>query len=102
MIAHLCQIILHAITEKSWSGVINAVAPNPLSMADFAAALGKCLGRPSLLPVPGAILKLLLGDGARVVLEGQKVESAKLKKLDFKFKYPKLNEALNEIVQIKS
>jgi len=48
-------------------------------MRDFSQTLGKCLNRPNLLPVPGAVLKILLGDGAKVVLEGQKVISVKSK-----------------------
>ena len=59
---------------------------------DFSQTLGKCLNRPNLLPVPGAVLKILLGDGAKVVLEGQKVISTKLKILDFK--YPLLEKAI--------
>ena len=93
----LCQMIELALTKKSWSGVINAVAPKPTSMSNFATNLGICLGRPSLFPVPGAILKFLLGDGARVVLEGQQVESIHLKRLGFRFNYSELNQALAEI-----
>ena len=95
----LSEMIQQALTNKQWSGVVNAVAPQPVSMNNFAAALGKSLGRPSLLSVPGPILKLLLGDGARVVLEGQKVESRRLKNLGFQFKYLELNQALNEITK---
>ncbi len=95
----LCKIIQQGLTNKSWSGVINAVAPNPASMKCFAKTLGKGLGRPSLLPVPGAILKFLLGDGARVVLEGQKVESIYLKQLGYKFKYPELKQAIMQIIK---
>ena len=90
----LCQIMQEALTHKAWSGIINAVAPEPVSMATFAITLGKILGRPSIFPVPGPILKLLLGDGARVVLEGQKVSSIKLDKLGYNFKYKSLNEAI--------
>jgi len=68
------------------------VAPTPVLMKDFSQTLGKCLNRPNLLSVPGAILKILLGDGAKVVLEGQKVISTKLK--EFKFKYPLLEKAI--------
>ena len=71
--------------------------PNVVNMSNFAADLGKSLGRPSLLTVPGPILKLLLGDGARVVLEGQKVQSIRLKKLGYEFKYSDLSQALNAI-----
>ena len=93
----LCQMIEQALTDQSWSGAINAVAPEPISMRDFATCLGKSIGKGSLFQVPGAILKLLLGDGARVILEGQQVESIKLHRLGFQFKYSRLNEALAEI-----
>ena len=88
----LCGLILKALVDKKFSGTINAVAPNPVLMKDFSRILGKCLNRPNLLPVPGAVLKVLLGDGAKVVLEGQKVLSNKLK--SFKFKYPLLEQAI--------
>jgi hypothetical protein len=88
----LCALITKALVDKKYSGVFNAVAPNPVLMRDFSQTLGKCLKRPNLLPVPGAVLKLLLGDGAKVVLEGQKVISTKLK--NFNFKYPHLEKAI--------
>ena len=90
----LCQLILQALTDSRWSGVVNGVAPEPVSMATFASTLGRCLGRPSLLPVPGPVLHLLLGDGARVVLDGQQVRSERLPQLGFSFLYPDLSEAL--------
>jgi len=88
----LCALITNALVDKKYSGVFNAVAPKPVLMKDFSQTLGNCLNRPNLLPVPGAVLKILLGDGAKVVLEGQKVISSKLK--NFNFKYPLLEKAL--------
>ena len=88
----LCTLINQALVDKKYSGVFNAVAPKPVLMKDFSQTLGKCLNRPNLLPVPGAVLKILLGDGAKVVLEGQKVISTKLK--NFNFKYPLLEKAI--------
>ncbi|MDC3040871.1 TIGR01777 family oxidoreductase [Prochlorococcus sp. AH-736-B08] len=88
----LCALITKALVDKKYSGVFNAVAPRPVLMKDFSQTLGKCLNRPNLLPVPGAVLKILLGDGAKVVLEGQKVMSSKLK--NFNFKYPLLEKAI--------
>ena len=93
----LCSMIEESLKNPNWSGVFNATSPEPVRMSEFAAALGKRLGRPSLLQVPGPILKLLLGDGAKVVLEGQKVISGRLKEVGFKFNYPTLSEALREI-----
>ena len=89
----LCALITKALVDKKYSGVFNAVAPNPVLMKDFSKTLGKCLNRPNLLPVPGAVLKILLGDGSKVVLEGQKVISKKLK--NFNFKYPLLEKAIS-------
>ena len=74
--------------------MVNAVAPEPVSMACFAQELGRCLGRPSLLPVPGPVLQVLLGDGANVVLEGQQVASVRLEELGFSFRFPDLASAI--------
>ncbi len=90
----LCGLIIKALVEKKFSGVYNAVAPEPVLMKDFSKTLGRCLNRPDLLPVPGTILKLLLGDGAKLVLEGQKVISIKLQKNIYKFKFPLLEKAI--------
>jgi len=89
----LCSLINRSLVDKKYSGIFNAVAPEPVLMKDFSQTLGKCLNRPNLLPVPGTVLKILLGDGAKVVLEGQKVISTKLK--NFNFKYPLLENAIS-------
>ena len=94
----LCNLIKESIKNSAYSGVINGVAPNPVRMKDFAYSLGKALGRPCLLAVPAPILKLILGDGSRVVLEGQNVKSKKFQKLNFKFIFPSINEAFKEIL----
>ena len=90
----LCGLIFRALEDSQWTGVINAVAPEPVSMATFSKSLGRSLGRPSLLPVPGPVLQVLLGDGAKVVLEGQQVASERLDELGFSFRYPDLAAAL--------
>jgi uncharacterized protein (TIGR01777 family) len=90
----LCRLIATALEDSAWSGVYNAVAPEPTRMAIFAAALGRCLGRPSLLPVPAPVLQILLGDGAQVVLEGQQVLPSRTLAQGFRFQYPELNGAL--------
>ena len=98
----LCALIARALADQSWSGVVNGVAPQPVSMATFASSLGRCLGRPSLLPVPGPVLHLLLGDGARVVLDGQQVRSERLQQLGFSFRFPDLPEALAAATRMRS
>jgi len=90
----LCAVIAEALTNPAWDGALNGTAPNPVTMAEFCATLGQVLARPSLLPVPSPVLQLLLGDGARVVLEGQRVLPRRLQALGFRFRYPELSAAL--------
>jgi uncharacterized protein (TIGR01777 family) len=90
----LCRLIAAALEDSSYQGTYNAVGPEPSTMATFASALGHVLGRPSLLPVPGPILQLLLGDGAQVVLEGQQVLPERLVAQGFVFDYGQLSAAL--------
>ena len=90
----LCRLIATALEDPAYGGVYNAVAPEHTTMAVFAASLGRVLGRPSLLPVPGAILQLLLGDGAQVVLEGQQVLPRRLQQQGFRWQWPELSVAL--------
>ena len=94
----LCNLINESIKNSSWSGVVNGVAPNPVRMNEFSNSLGKALGRPSLLAVPGPILKLILGDGAKVVLEGQNVKSQRFNKFKFNFDFPIIKDALEGIL----
>ena len=94
----LCKLINESVKNSAWSGVVNGVAPNPVRMNEFSNSLGQVLGRPSLLAVPGPILKLILGDGARVVLEGQNVQPQRLNKLKFKFSFPTINDAFQAIL----
>ncbi|MBM5823239.1 MAG: TIGR01777 family protein [Cyanobacteria bacterium K_Offshore_surface_m2_011] len=90
----LCRLIVTALEDDTYAGPYNAVAPEPTRMGIFASSLGRALGRPSLLPVPGPLLQLLLGDGAAVVLEGQQVSPERLLAQGFHFQYPELSAAL--------
>ena len=90
----LCRLIATALSDPTYGGTYNAVGPQPCSMASFATALGRSLGRPSLLPVPAPMLQLLLGDGARVVLDGQQVLPQRLLQQGFQFEDAELSAAL--------
>lgn len=100
--ADFCRLIVAALADPTFRGVCNAVAPAPVTMGEMAGSLGRAMGRPSLMPVPAPLLQALLGDGAMVVLKGQKVRSAFLKERSFSFLYPTLPEALEDIVHASS
>lgn len=80
-------------------GVYNVAAPDQVTNAEFTDTLGRVMGRPSILPVPEFALKLLLGDVAALVLEGRPVSVKKLQDLGFAFQFPKLEEALRDILK---
>jgi hypothetical protein len=68
-------------------------------MNELSQTLGEVMNRPSWLPVPSFALELLLGDGAKVVLEGQKVLPQKTQEtIGFNFQYPTLKPALKQII----
>jgi uncharacterized protein (TIGR01777 family) len=92
--ADLLGMILAALGDERWSGPINATAPGPVSNRDFSRALGRVLRRPSLLPVPGAALRLLYGGMAEIVTQGARVVPAKPLVLGYKFRHPHLEPAL--------
>ncbi|MBE9180549.1 TIGR01777 family protein [Oculatella sp. LEGE 06141] len=94
----MVNLILAALTQPSINGVLNATAPNPVRMSEFCQTLGEALSRPSWLPVPDFALELLLGDAAKVVLEGQRVVPKEAQGSGFSYQYPTVKQALQEVV----
>ncbi len=94
----LVSLILTALEQKKLEGTFNATAPNPVRMNQLCQTIGKVMKRPSWLPVPGLALEMLLGDGAKVVLEGQQVLPKQTQAKGLEFQYPTIEAALKEIV----
>jgi uncharacterized protein len=92
------DLIVFSLTHSEVEGVLNATAPNPVRMAEFCQVFGTVLNRPSWLPVPGLALEVLLGDAAKVILEGQQVLPKRTLASGFEYQYPVLKEALEEVL----
>jgi uncharacterized protein len=95
----LVNLILKALTDSSIAGVFNGTSPNPVRMSELCHVLGQIVNRPSWLPVPGFALELLLGEAAKLVLEGQRVLPQQTEAAGFQFQYPTLQAALEQIVK---
>jgi uncharacterized protein (TIGR01777 family) len=93
----LVAAYLFTIENPAITGVVNAVTPFPTTNAEFTDKLGKVLKQPTWLTIPSFILKMKLGEGAGMVMEGQKVIPGKLEKAGFRFKYPTVQNALVKI-----
>lgn len=85
------------IENPDASGPFNLSAPNPLPNAEFARALGKAMGRPSLIPTPGFVFQLAFGEVASIVLTGQRAIPKRLLEHGFQFRYPNAEEALRDL-----
>lgn len=79
------------------AGVYNVTAPQPTTQSEFARALARVLHRPSLLPVPAAALRLVMGEQAMLLLEGQRIYPARLEKEGYQFRFPQLETALRDL-----
>jgi uncharacterized protein (TIGR01777 family) len=89
----------HALFTERVRGAVNLTAPAPARNAEFAATLGRVLGRPAVLPVPAFALELLYGEMAReALLAGQRVMPAALTSAGFQFEEPTLEGALRRIL----
>lgn len=93
-IEDLACIFAESLKNNNFEGVINGVSPFPVSNKEFSKSLGQALKRPVIFPVPPLALKLVFGEMSTIMLDGQSIISQKLESLNFKFKYPKINEAL--------
>jgi uncharacterized protein (TIGR01777 family) len=98
---HLDDIVgglLRCVDDEQLAGPVNLAAPNSVTNAEFSRALGRALGRPAFMPVPGFAIRLLFGEMAEVVSTGQRVVPARLKEAGYDFRHPELRPALGEVL----
>ena len=92
-------LVLWALQQDgAVAGPLVATAPNPVRNRDLAAALGRALGRPSIVPVPPAALRIALGELASVVAAGQRVLPRKALDLGYEFRFPTVDGALANLL----
>ena len=88
-------LVLQALGDERLRGPIDAVAPRPVTQRELAEALGRVLGRPARMPVPGAVLRAALGRMAQEMLLGStRVRPSALESLGFAFEHPDIESAL--------
>ena len=86
-------------SSAPFRGVLNAVAPNPVTNADFTRTLAAVLRRPALFPAPPFALRLAFGEMSQVLLDSQRVFPEAARAAGFGFSYPELRPALNNILK---
>ena len=94
----LVGMLMHALHTETLSGPINGTAPNPVTNALFTHTLGDVIHRPAVIPVPTFGLRLLYGEMAQVLIEGQRVMPMVALNTGYQFRFPELKAALASIV----
>ena len=88
---------LHALTREDLEGPVNAVAPNPVTNAEFTATLARILHRPAVLHVPAFGPRLVLGEAAdELLFVSQRARPARLQATGYRFQLPELEPALRQ------
>jgi uncharacterized protein (TIGR01777 family) len=95
----LVRLYLYAATDASWSGAYNGAAPEPVTNKAFSKALGRALHRPAIAPVPAFAIRLLYGDMAEIVTEGQRAVPERALANGFTYKHADLDEALADALR---
>ncbi len=95
----LAHTFLFLLGRKDIEGPVNCTAPNPVRNRELTHILADVLGKPVIMPfAPRFALRVILGEFANVIVEGQRVVPRRLLDSGFEFKFPTLKEALEDIL----
>ena len=87
------------IENNTCSGIYNLIAPQQVTNRQFVKALGRVMHRPSIVPVPAFVLRLLFGEMSVMVLEGQNLSVERLQQSGFTYKFPEIEPALADLLR---
>lgn len=88
-----------AVENEKKSGTYNLTAPENISNKEFTEALANELNRPAIFTIPAFVLKIVFGKAADLLTQSPKVSSEKLVKAGFKFEFPGIHSALQNIIR---
>lgn len=87
------------LNDAAFEGAVNLAAPETVSNRDYTRELARAIRRPALLPVPGWVLQVLLGEMARgMILASTRVTPARLEAAGFDFRYPTIKSAFADLL----
>jgi uncharacterized protein (TIGR01777 family) len=92
------RAIRFLIEREETGGPFNLVAPETLTNAEFGKAIGRVMGRPAWIRVPGFVMEAAFGEVSSVVLEGQKAVPRRLLDMGFTFRFPDAESALRDVL----
>lgn len=96
-IADMVRIVDFCLHDRSISGAVNSSAPTPVTNDEFGRTVATVYHRPHWFPVPAFLIKTALGEMSVMALEGQRVIPKKLLDHGFKFLFPELRQAIEDL-----
>jgi uncharacterized protein (TIGR01777 family) len=96
------NLILFALSYSAIRGAVNATAPHPVTNQEFTDRLATALHRPGFFVVPAFALRLALGEMSEMVLASQRVLPTVAKSGGFRFQYPDLRAALDNLLPART
>lgn len=96
-IKDLIDAVQYIIQNERLSGGFNFTSPGIVDNAAFTRVLASVLQRPAFFRVPEFALRFVFGEGAIAVVGGQFAEPHHLIEAGFKFEFPELEMALQDI-----
>jgi len=98
-IKDICSMYEFALRNKEVQGSYNATSPQHTTNENLTKKIAEVLKKPLLMPnVPGFVLKLIFGELADAVLEGSRASSEKIQQKGFRFEFPDLKKALEDLL----
>ncbi len=92
----------HALVTEDLQGPVNAVAPAPVTNAEFTHILARVLRRPALVPMPAFMARLVFGEVAdALLLASQRVAPTRLNASGYRFRHPDLEEAIRSLLGVE-
>lgn len=96
----ICSIYEFALKNETMNGAYNAVSPQHTTNENLTKKIAEVLKKPLFMPnVPGFVLKLIFGELADALLEGSRASAEKIQKAGFKFTFPDLKNALENLLK---
>jgi len=94
-IEDVVEVICQSLSDRSLVGPVNTVSPKPVTNSEFTRALGKVLRRPTVMPLPAPMARLVLGQMAdELLLASARVRPSRLSEVGYRFRHPELEPAI--------
>ena len=92
----LCRLMIFAAEHPEFSGPLNATAPEPVTNEELTRAIARTLRRPAFMRVPAPVLRMVLGEMATLLLDGQRVMPQRAQEAGFEYRFPTIDAALRD------